>query len=154
MILSPVKNRSLWLRPRVSQWFGQHKEYYAQFGSQNGHSGIDFPLNEGTELYAPFSGKVTVQKNHKNYGYNIRIKNDKLECILAHLSGSLITDGDYVSMGSPVALSGNTGNSTGPHLHFAVRHLSPDGKPMYPNNGNFGFEDLAKYTICWWRTLK
>lgn len=161
MILCPVRNTHRFGgKPKVSQWFGENKEFYAKFGSTNGHSGIDFRVRTGTILYAPFDGTVTIQKNHSNYGYNIRIKNERLECILAHLSDFIVVDGQSVGMGDQVALSGGTvghpgaGLSTGAHLHFAVRHLSPDGKAMYPENGNFGWEDLSPYTINWYSYLK
>lgn len=160
MILCPVKNRSRFLRPRVTQWFGENYDVYKQFGSTNGHSGIDFGLRMGTPLYAPFSGTVYVNKTHKGYGYNLRIKNDRLECILAHLSDFNVKHLDHVQMGQEIAYSGGmpghpgAGFSSGPHLHFAVRHLWEDGKPMYPQNGSFGWEDLSKYMITWYRTLK
>jgi len=160
MILCPVKDRSRFLQPRVSQWFGANYDVYKQFGSKNGHSGIDFAIAVGTPLYAPFDGVVTLNKTHKNYGYNIRVKNDRLEAILAHLSSFAVEDGQEVGAGELLGFSGGqkghpgAGFSSGPHLHFSVRHISEDGKATYPENGNFGWEDLSPYMITWHRTLR
>jgi len=154
IILSPIKNRTRWLRPRISQWFGENYDFYAKLGSKNGHSGIDFAVPIGTPIHAPFDGMCFVDKTHENYGYNIRIKNDRMECILAHLSEFKVEHLDTVAMGDIVAHSGNTGLSSGPHLHFGVRHIHEDGRPLYPQNGNFGWEDLTEYIICWFRKLK
>jgi len=159
MILCPVKNPSIWRKPRVSQGFGVNKQVYSQFGNTGGHSGIDIAIPTGTLLYAPFDGKVSIQMFHKNYGHNIRIKNDRLEAILAHCSSFICKDGESVPMGAPIALSGGdpsqpgAGFSSGPHLHFAVRHIDPKGIPLNPDNGDYGWEDLFKYTICWYHTL-
>lgn len=160
MILCPVKDRSRWLRPRISQWFGENYEVYKQFGSKNGHSGIDFPLPVGSQLFSPFDGVVTVDEGHSNYGYNVRVKNDRLEAILAHMSSFAVEDGQEVGMGELVGFSGGqrghpgAGFSSGPHLHFAVRHISKDGKAKFPQNSNFGWEDLSPYMINWHRTLR
>jgi len=159
MILCPVRNPSIWKKPRITQGFGANKLVYAQFGSKNGHSGIDLGVPVGTTLYAPFDGKVVIDKTHKNYGYNIRVKNDRLEAILAHCSDFIVKNGDEVAMGDPIAYSGGkpgdpgAGFSSGPHLHFAVRHIDKNGTPLYPDNGNFGWEDLFDYTLCWYHTL-
>ena len=160
MILSPLENvHRFGGKPRITQVFGARPEVYKRFGT-DGHSGIDFRCRVGTKVYAPFDGIVTVEKKEVGYGYNIRLKSDRLECVLAHLSAFLVEDGKQVSMGDEIGLTGGAkgsegaGFSTGPHLHFGIRHISPDGKPMYPQNGFNGFEDLTAYTITWHGKLK
>ena len=95
------------------------------------HYGIDLGMSVGTKIYSPLSGTVTYAANEpKGYGLWIEIDHgDGFYTRYAHLSKLLVQVGDYIpvlpSLGqfssSPIALSGNTGISTGPHLHFEVR---------------------------------
>lgn len=89
------------------------------------HKGVDLKLNIGDTVRAAFDGRVRV-KNFERRGYGnylvIRHTND-LETVYGHLSAFLVEPGQYVKAGDPIALGGNTGRSTGPHLHFETRYM-------------------------------
>jgi len=95
------------------------------------HSGIDFGLPEGTTVCAAADGTVLfVKKMSTGYGWHLTINHGgKIVTLYAHLSKILVTEGQEVFKGDPIAESGNTGRSTGPHLHFEV---VVDGKPVEP----------------------
>lgn len=86
------------------------------------HSGVDLAVAEGTPIYAADNGKVIVSEDSGNgYGkYIILDHQNGLKTLYGHNSELLVSVGDIVAKGDKIALSGNTGNSTGPHLHFEV----------------------------------
>ena len=86
------------------------------------HNGIDLAVPVGTNVYSSASG--TVIQSGWNGGYGICVSIDHGNGIVAryaHLSGADVTVGQVVEQGDLIGLSGNTGNSTGPHLHFEMR---------------------------------
>jgi murein DD-endopeptidase MepM/ murein hydrolase activator NlpD len=86
------------------------------------HEGIDFLADPGTPVVAAAGGVVTFAGFHPQYGFMIDIDHGNyLSTRYAHLSKLLVKEGDVVTRARRVALSGNTGRSTGPHLHFEVR---------------------------------
>lgn len=89
------------------------------------HRGIDLKVLVGDTIRAAFSGKVRI-KNFERRGYGnylvIRHPNG-LETVYGHLSKALVSPNDIVHAGDPIALGGNTGRSTGSHLHFETRFL-------------------------------
>ena len=89
------------------------------------HYGIDLKVQVGDTIRAAFDGKVRVQEyQRKGYGYYLVIRhNNGLETIYAHLSDFLVGSEETVKAGQPIALGGNTGRSTGSHLHFETRLL-------------------------------
>ena len=95
------------------------------FGASRGsrrHEGIDFCTPVGTSVYASESGVVTKAAREGSYGNVIFIKHGNgLETRYAHCSKLLVSAGQSVQRGQMIAKSGNTGRSTGPHLHFEVR---------------------------------
>ncbi len=86
------------------------------------HSGLDIAANTGTQVLAALDGEVIEAKTDTYYGKYLKIKNGDIEIIYAHCSKLLAKEGDKVKKGSLIAYVGNTGNSTGPHLHFEVRY--------------------------------
>ena len=85
------------------------------------HKGVDLAVPVGTPVYAADSGIVTTSKLSDSYGYYIVIDHQNgLKTLYAHNSSLLVKEGDTISKGQQIALSGNTGNSTGPHLHFEI----------------------------------
>ncbi|HIY53077.1 MAG TPA: peptidoglycan DD-metalloendopeptidase family protein [Candidatus Agathobaculum merdavium] len=86
------------------------------------HSGVDLAVAEGTPVYAADNGKVIVAEDSGNgYGNYIIIDHQNgFKTLYGHNSELLVSVGDIVAKGDKIALSGNTGNSTGPHLHFEV----------------------------------
>jgi len=98
-------------------------------GSTN-HDGIDIGVPEGTTVRAALSGKVTVAGPNGGYGNYVEIQHDGgLTTFYAHLSTIGVRTGQKVSRGQQIAKSGNTGSSTGPHLHFGVHRK---GVPVNP----------------------
>lgn len=86
------------------------------------HDGLDIAVAEGTEVAAVKSGVVTETRTSPTLGRLVRFRTeDGYEITYAHLSESLVKKGDKIRQGQAVALSGNTGLSTGPHLHYSVR---------------------------------
>lgn len=95
------------------------------YGSRWGrtHKGIDFAHPTGTNIYASASGTVTFSGwNSGGYGYLVIISHGNgVQTYYAHNSKLLCSVGQNVSQGQLIAKSGNTGRSTGPHLHFEIR---------------------------------
>lgn len=102
--------------------------------SQGLHDGtaVDMATPIGTKILAAASGVVTLVRDtnkwNGGYGYYLKIKHDNgTETLYAHLSRIDVEVGDEVEQGQVIALSGNTGRSTGPHLHFEVRDVEGKG---------------------------
>lgn len=89
------------------------------------HNGIDLKVQIGDTIYAAFDGKVRVERfERRGYGYYLAIRHyNGLETIYGHLSKFLVSENDVVKAGDPIALGGNTGRSTGSHLHLEFRFL-------------------------------
>ncbi len=96
------------------------------------HPGIDIAVPPGTEVKASADGIVRVAEDVGDLGLLVEIEH-KLGFVTryGHNSKLLVKKGDRVFQGDVIALSGNTGVSTGPHLHFEILK---DGKPVNPNN--------------------
>jgi murein DD-endopeptidase MepM/ murein hydrolase activator NlpD len=113
----------------ITQYFGN-----TSFSTQNpqvyngsGHNGVDFGVNVGTPIYAALAGTVLGTGNTDNactgvsYGKWVLIRHaNGLTTLYAHLSVIQVSAGDKVTTHQKIGLSGNTGYSTGPHLHFTV----------------------------------
>ncbi|MFS8581806.1 MAG: peptidoglycan DD-metalloendopeptidase family protein [Limnochordales bacterium] len=87
------------------------------------HYGLDLAVPIGTPIYAAANGTVTHAGSMGTYGILVIIDHGNgVETRYAHLSRTAVRVGQRVSRGQLIAYSGNTGNSTGPHLHFEIRH--------------------------------
>lgn len=97
------------------------------------HRGVDVKVQIGDTIYATFDGRVRIVKNQgrrKGYGLYVVIRHsNNLETVYGHLSKFLVEPDQDVKAGQPIALGGNTGRSTGPHLHFETRYM---GYPINP----------------------
>lgn len=143
MIFSPLPGT-----PVITQGFGQNPDIYSQFGYA-GHNGIDFGLDIGTTIYAPHDGVAKITDDGtKNYGLYLVIDEPKRRSILAHLSEVLVTDGQTVYQGDPIAKSGNSGFCTAPHLHWTYKVMK-DGKVQNKDNGYDGAIDVTEFTRLW-----
>lgn len=152
MLLCPIKGQS-----RVSQGFGKNPEMYKQFGMK-GHNGIDRAVPVGTPVYAPMDGiaKVTNSKD-EGYGLHVKLRNafKSLEVTEAHLSEVVVTNGQKVMTGDIIGYSGNSGYSTGAHLHESVRRLVESSKDVWSwtvkdrTNGYSGAFDHSEFIINW-----
>ena len=74
----------------------------------------------GEEIKSAITGRVSEISEEGNLGKHIKIENDKYKTIYAHCNEILVREGDEIKQGDKIATIGNTGNSTGPHLHFEV----------------------------------
>ena len=97
------------------------------------HEGVDMGCRVGTDVHASDGGKVVRAGVYGGYGYCIDIQHaDGWISRYGHLSGFAVKVGDEVYQGQYIAESGNSGRSTGPHLHFEIRHngafVNPDTK--------------------------
>ncbi|WP_461613530.1 M23 family metallopeptidase [Clostridium sp. Marseille-QA1073] len=94
------------------------------FGERWGtiHKGLDIAANENTPIKAAFNGKVTFSGVLNGYGNVIILSHDNdVETLYAHCNKLYANEGESISKGQHIADIGNTGNSTGPHLHFEIR---------------------------------
>lgn len=89
------------------------------------HKGVDLRSAIGDTIYAAFDGKVRLTKyERRGYGYYVILRHTNgLETVYGHLTKFLVKPDDMVKAGDPIALSGNTGRSFGPHLHFETRFM-------------------------------
>lgn len=111
-------------RGKITSGFGRR--------GQKNHNGIDIALPTGTPVKAADGGTVTFSGRQGTYGYLVIIDHGEgYTSYYGHNSKNLVSKGDKVHKGQTIALSGNTGRSTGPHLHFEVRKF---GVPVNPIN--------------------
>jgi murein DD-endopeptidase MepM/ murein hydrolase activator NlpD len=89
--------------------------------SKGYHTGVDFAVPQGTEVIAVADGKIENANWGKSYGTQAVQKVEGGWVIYAHLSKLDVKAGDVVKAGQRIGASGNTGNSSGPHLHFELR---------------------------------
>lgn len=89
------------------------------------HKGIDLKVQKGDTIRAAFSGKIRIRNyERRGYGYYLVIRHPNgLETVYGHLSKFLVERDEIVKAGQPIGLGGNTGRSTGSHLHFETRFL-------------------------------
>lgn len=98
--------------------------YRKRFGRN--HYGVDLKAAIGDTVYAAESGMVRISKANSTTGYGTYIvlrHSGCIETVYGHLSKLLVERNEMVMQGQPIALSGNTGRSTGPHLHFEIRFM-------------------------------
>ena len=119
---------SMPINGRVSSEYGMrrlHDEKHARL-----HGGIDFAAPTGTPIRAARDGEVLFAGTRGGYGNTVVLDHGgKTETLYAHASELLVKPGDKVRAGDEIAKVGSTGKSTGPHLHFEIRH---NGRPINP----------------------
>ena len=85
------------------------------------HSGVDLAAEIGTPIKSAINGKVIKVENlEDSFGTYVKIQNENIITTYAHCSSIEVNEGDLVEQGAIIGYSGNTGNSTGPHLHFEI----------------------------------
>jgi murein DD-endopeptidase MepM/ murein hydrolase activator NlpD len=147
----PDKQAGVWLAAPfdgaygIAQLWGENPAYYAQYAydgvALRGHNGIDFLTPTGTLLYAVDGGEVAqVGFEAGGFGNYILLRHPWGESIYAHLSSTAVAPGQVVGRGQYIGASGNSGGSTGPHLHFAIRV-----NPYQRTDGWGGFTDPLPY---------
>jgi len=104
---------------KVNSKFGTRKDPFT--GEQANHSGIDLQAHY-EEVYAMFDGIVQKVGSDGRSGNFITIRHGEYTVSYCHLSKAMVAEGEEVFAGDPVAISGNTGRSTGPHLHITCKY--------------------------------
>lgn len=115
-VLFPIKPGE----SKISSTFGTRVA--PKKNASTNHKGIDYASPKGTPVYAPADGVVILTaKNVKGYGTMIKMKHKfGFETIYGHLSNYIVNTGDTIKMGKVIGYVGNTGVSTGPHLHYEI----------------------------------
>ncbi len=116
-----------------------HSPYRGQVTSKYGprrrrnHDGVDIPLKTGEPIYAAFDGKIRYSKyNTGGYGNLVIVRHQNgLETWYAHLSKRNVAENEFVKAGQVIGYGGNTGRSTGPHLHFETRYADQSFDPEF-----------------------
>lgn len=141
--IQPISNKDL---TRLASGFGYRM--HPIYKIQKMHTGIDFTADRGTEIYA--TGNGVVEKTDRMSGYGMSVVIDHgfgHKTLYAHCSAYKCKPGQKVKKGEVIALVGNTGVSTGPHLHYEVRKRikSESGRMTYKpvNPVNYFFNDLS-----------
>ncbi|MCH5247159.1 MAG: peptidoglycan DD-metalloendopeptidase family protein [Muribaculaceae bacterium] len=108
------------------------------------HKGIDLKVYIGDTIRAAFDGKVRLTNyERRGYGYYVILRHSNgLETVYGHLSKFLVEQDQVVKAGDPIALGGNTGRSTGSHLHFETRFMGYAINPA----GIFDFNNQTVHT--------
>jgi murein DD-endopeptidase MepM/ murein hydrolase activator NlpD len=106
-------------------------------GTQRLHTGTDIAAPMGTPVMAAMPGRVILADNMGGYGMTVAIEHDNgmRQTLYAHMSELFVRPGDVVQQGTVVGRVGSTGASTGPHLHFELRQMMPDGTWVAMDSG-------------------
>lgn len=116
---------------RVSQNWGKSRIKY----SAGRHTGMDFAVPVGSTVRSAASGVVTRVGSQGAYGNTVMVRHkDGTTALYAHLAGSGVKAGQRVKAGQAIARSGNTGRSTGAHLHFEIRTRDRYGSDIDPRS--------------------
>jgi murein DD-endopeptidase MepM/ murein hydrolase activator NlpD len=122
-VISPIRN------PVISSGFGIRR--HPIYKVRKFHTGIDIPKPKGTPVYAAGSGVVVRKGYNSGYGNFIEIQHaGGFRSFYAHLSKMMVSAGDTVKMGNYIACVGNSGLTTGSHLHYEIRKGNRFLNPM------------------------
>ncbi|HEY81472.1 MAG TPA: M23 family metallopeptidase [Caldilineae bacterium] len=124
----------------LTQAFGENPQMYHRLGLP-GHNGLDWGMPEGTEIVAVDDGFVIrVEERPEGFGKHVKIQHHWGQSLYAHLNEFNVVLNQPVARGQVIGLSGNTGFSTGPHLHFGMRV-----KPYDKGDGWYGYTNPQRY---------
>lgn len=108
-------------KPQITSSYGQRVHPIS--GNNSVHSGVDFAAASGTSVFSPAAGTVAAVWTDDSCGKGVRISHSAgYETVYCHLSQQLVSQGDTVAAGCEIAKTGNTGRSTGPHLHYGIKY--------------------------------
>lgn len=133
------------IKPTVGNYsidgFGMRK--HPILGIRKFHHGIDINCDYGTDVRSSGDGKVIVVERRAGFGLVVEVDHGfSYKTIYAHLSSAMVKEGNSVKRGQIIAKSGNSGLSSGPHLHYEVHH---DGISLDPTD--FFFDDLTFFDL-------
>ncbi len=135
-----------------TQGFGENPANYAQFNLK-GHNGIDIGTPNGTLVISPFKGTVTeIGSDPKGYGNYCKVydKDQLCVCLIGHMQQVAVSQGQSIVKGQLLGYSNNTGNSTGPHIHFGVYKTDASGVRLNSDNGYNGYVNPNDGRIFTW----
>ena len=136
-MISPVD-----VKYRLSDGF-RFRDVHPVFGTPKMHYGQDFGTPIGTEVYATGNGTISETGSYSS-GYGTYIVIDHgygLRTTYGHLSRVAVKKGEYVRRGDLIALSGNTGTSSGPHLHYEIAQFGRHKNPIHFFNDDINAEE-------------
>ncbi len=132
MMLTQIPSGAPVINARISSGYG--KRVHPVTGKAKFHRGQDFAVNTGTPIYAPADGVVEVSRPSKEGSGNfLRLQHSYgFTSSYSHLSKFSVKTGDFIQKGDLIGYSGNTGLSSGPHLHYEIRFVgrSLDPRPF------------------------
>jgi murein DD-endopeptidase MepM/ murein hydrolase activator NlpD len=133
--IQPVDNRNL---KRIASGFGQRID--PVYKTIKFHAGLDFSAPQGTPIFATADGRVATAGNLGNgYGNHVIINHGfGYETLYGHMYRIKVRPGSYVKRGEVIGWVGNTGKSTGPHVHYEVKKYGKHLDPVY-----FFYNDLS-----------
>lgn len=132
--IEPIKSTQL---QRISSYFGYRIDPF--YKVKKFHPGIDFAAPIGTPVHVTGAGRVIMVRRSRSYGNEIRVDNGYgFVTLYAHLSAFKVKKGQWVKRGQIIGLVGDTGRSTGPHLHYGVIKNGKFVNPIY-----YFFNDLT-----------
>ncbi len=144
-MLSQIPSGSPVSKARISSKYGQRKHPVTK--QLKMHRGLDFAVNTGTKIYAPADGVVEVtRKSREGSGNFLRLQHAfGFSSSYSHLKTFEVKNGDFVRKGDLIAISGNSGISSGPHLHYEVRFVGRALDPQpFVDWGVNEFEEIFK----------
>lgn len=97
------------------------------------HTGADFPVNEGTPIHATLGGEVVWAGQNGPWGNLVVVQNGDYQVWYAHLNSINVVPGQVVGYGDVLGNSGNTGNSSGPHLHYGIKQRTGEDTYVWLN---------------------
>jgi len=127
-------------KSRITQYFGVNREHYESF-NLSGHDGLDIvPIGDDWTINSYTEGTVTQAYVSTSYGNTIKVYSPSLRLTVryAHLSEFLVKEGDNITIGTPIGIMGNTGNSSGAHLHTHIVPSIEYGTKLFIDNGYKG----------------
>lgn len=138
----------------VSQVYGANPAYYGQFGLK-GHEGVDYATPVGVNALAPFDGEILRDNDsfvNNSYGNFVVIWDPVQKCAVwhCHLSSNSVSVGQKVKRGDVVGKTGNSGNSSGPHLHENFVETDASGNRLNTGNGYQGFLNILDPNLVEW----
>jgi murein DD-endopeptidase MepM/ murein hydrolase activator NlpD len=140
-LVGPIQHWSDWYDKPLLGCMFQDPQYQT-------HTGSDFPVNEGTPIHTTIAGKVVWAGSNGPWGNLVVVENNGYQIWLAHLSSIQVFEGQILNYGDVVGLSGNTGNSTGAHLHYGIMQKTGEKSFAWLNPQSFFTVDEYIYFGC------
>ena len=131
-VIENIKSITTFIKPLerviISSKFGQRES--DNINIPKNHTGIDIAENMGAKIKSATEGEVVLGSELGDFGKHVKIQIGEISVIYAHCNKIYVKEGERVIQGQEIAEVGNTGNSTGPHLHFEIRYLENPVDPQ------------------------